>query len=336
MTLVQWTRHVCGCLLVLAVAVAGTASGMEVWMPETGEVQLEEMPRDTLDARRRHAYALLGAGQWAGGIRELRALIRRNPDAPWVPEARLLLARALAGAGKRRKAFNQLAELQQQQPDTPLAVEAWSLQRSIARQETRHDLNSGLELYDRLIEAAPDELEAADLMRAKGDAAFKAERYLLAQDEYLALVSFYPRSEWVPYCWYKIAECEWQMATWLGLGLERVVEAERSFEDFVGTYPQHEKADDARQMAAKAHGERADRNADIVRFYIEGEKKPWAAVTYLEYLRDEFPDSPEAAWAEDKLKALREQLPAPTPGRVRMLALPGVEQTGTATTEENN
>jgi outer membrane assembly lipoprotein YfiO len=329
-------RHVGGWLLVLAVAVAGTASGMEVWMPETGEVQLEEMPRDSLDARRRHAYALVGAGQWAGGVRELRRLIRRNPEAPWIPEARLLLARALAGAGKRRKAFNQLAELQAQQPDTPLAVEAWSLQRAVARQESEADLSSGLELYDRLIEAAPDEFEAADLMRAKGDAAFKAERYLLAQDEYLALVSFYPRSEWVPYCWYKIAECEWQMATWLGLGLERVVEAERSFDDFVETYPQHEKADDARQMAGEAREERAERNADIVRFYVEGEKKPWAAVTYLEYLRDEFPDSPEAAWAESRLEELRAQLRAPTPGRVRRLALPGVGQTGTATTEEDN
>jgi len=334
--IVGWMRHVGGCLLMLAVVVAGPVRGMEVWMPETGEVELEEMPRDTLEGRRRHAYALVGAGQWAGGIRELRVLLRENPEAPWIGEARLILARALLGAGKRGKAFDELAELQKEQPDTPLALEAWSLQRAAARQESAEDLGSGLDLYDRLIEAAPDELEAADLMRARGDVAFDAGRYLIAQDEYMALVSFYPRSEWVPYCWYRIAECEWEMATWLGLGLEGVVASERSFEDFANTYPRHEKAGNARKLAAEAHDARAKRNAEIVRFYIRGEKKPWAAVNYLEYLRDEFPDTPQAEWAEDKLEKVREQLRAPTPGRVRPLALPGVQQAGAPTAEEDN
>ena len=54
---------------------AARVEALDVWTPQTGEVELEALPRDTADARRVHALALIGAGQWAGGVAELRALI---------------------------------------------------------------------------------------------------------------------------------------------------------------------------------------------------------------------------------------------------------------------
>ncbi len=327
-------------LWALAVALLGglafPAGALEVWMPETGEVALEELPRDTVEARRRHAYALVGAGQWAGGIRELRVLIRDNPDEVWVPEAQIMLARALMGAGRREKAFEKLTELQQKDLEEPLARRAWSLQRAIARREVERNLDRGMRMYDSLIAVAPDEQEAADLMRAKADAAFRARRWLLAQDEYLTLISFYPRSEWVPYSWYQIARSEWKMARWLGLGLERVTEAERTFEDFARIYPEHEKADDARRLAAEARRERADRKAGVARFYIRGRRRPWAAVPYLEYLAEQMPDTEAGRRAAEELETVRLQLRAPTPGRERPLPLPGVEPADQAAAREDS
>ena len=58
-------RHVAALLAAAAIVCASTG-GIEVWMPQTGEVALEETPRATQEARRLHAYALVGAGQWSG------------------------------------------------------------------------------------------------------------------------------------------------------------------------------------------------------------------------------------------------------------------------------
>jgi outer membrane assembly lipoprotein YfiO len=293
-------------------------------MPETGEVELEEPSRDSVEARLEHAYALVGAGQWASGIAELRALVGEYPEADWVPEARLMVGRALLIGGKFEKAFRELHRLAADYPDSALAAEARRLQRSAARREASADLGDAFQMYADLEERAADEYEAADVLREKADAALDAGRYLQAQDEYLALVSFYPRSEWVPYCWFKVAQCEWERAAWLALGLEGVQEAERSFRDFAEAYPEHPLASEAEQKAGEARRRRAELNAQIARYYIEAEKRPWASVNYLEHLRTEFAGTPQAEWAAKKLAQVKKQLPAPPHGQIRGLTLSGV------------
>ncbi len=304
--------------------VAGTARAVSVWMPQTGEVELEELDPDDPEARREHAYALIGTGQWAGGIAELRDLVQRHPDAEWVPEARMLIARALLSRGSHEEAFEELAELASAYPDTPVASEARELQLEAARRRTRQSLKAGFELYDRLEKSAPDTYEAADLARRKADAALAAGHFLEAEDQYLALVSFYPRSEWVPYCWYRIAECQWKRAERLAVGPAGFREAQRAFTDFTESFPRHSKAAEARQKAEQVREQRAELNVRIARFYIEARGRPWAAVNYLRYLKDEFPGSPQAEWAEKKLHGVKQQLRRPLAGRMRSVGLPGV------------
>jgi outer membrane assembly lipoprotein YfiO len=309
---------------VLALALAGPAArGIEVWMPETGEVDLDEVEPGSLEARRAHAMALVGAGQWAGGVAELRRLIEAAPRAEWVPEAQFVIARGLIAWGRPRQAFEELHQLRVLYPESPFAERARPLQFVAARVTADLNVDDSAELYERLIDTAESQEEAERAWREKADVFFEAQRFLDAEAEYLAFVSFFPDSELVSYCWYMAAECEWQLATWLGLGLERVEAAEQHFEDFVERYPGDVRAADAQQKIEEARRERARINWEVARYYLEVEGKPWAAVNYLEYIGQEFPDTPEAERAARELAGIAARAEAPPRGQVREIPLPG-------------
>ncbi len=311
----------------LAVAcVAGGVSAVEVWTPETGEVELEKAPRDTADARREHALALIGAGQWGSGIAELRALIEADPEGEWVPEARLAIAQGLLAQGDAVDAFEELEKLRTGREETPLGKRARELQFRAARVQSERGLGPARKLYDRIMETPADAEEAALAQKEKADAVFAAGRYVEAQDEYMALVDLYPYSEWVPYCTFKIAQCEWELARWLQLGMEGVRKAERSLRDFVETFPTHSYAPQAKEMLADARRTMAELCQDIAAFYIKTKNRPWAAVSYLDWIVQELAETPQAEWAAEELKAVKAQKETPLHGSLRPLKLDGVSR----------
>lgn len=319
-----WTKRIM-CVVAALACTAGGVLAVEVWTPETGEVELERLPRDTAQLRRQHALALIGAGQWVGGVAELRELMAADPDGQWVTEAQFAMARGLVACGQFGTAFDELERLRIEQQGTPLAQQARTLQFTAADLQAAQEVDAALKLYDRLIDTASSAEEAAYAQKQKADAAFSAGRYLAAKDEYMALATLYPYSRWVPYCMFRMAECEWEIARWLRLGLEGVQRAEWLFVEFVETYPAHAYTGDAKEKLTAARSIRADMYREIARFYIETRKRPWAAVNYLSYIRQEFADMPEAEkWATEELARIRREAPVPLRGQVRPLELPGV------------
>jgi len=318
-----------GALALLAVGAAAVrAEPIEVWMPETGEVQIEALPRGTPEEQRLHALALIGAGQYAAGIFQLRELIKTDPGSEWVPQARLAIARGLIASGHANEAFDELDYVLARYGDGELASRATSLQFTAARAEAMRDVDSAAALYDRLIErliyTRATLEDAARACKEKADAFYRAGRYLEAGEEYKSLVGTFPDSQWRSYCAYMVAECEWQLATTFGLGLERTEMAERSFRDFVDWYPADSRAAQARDKTQEARGSQATIYWETALYYVDAARKPWGAVSYLEHILKEFPDTPEAEWAARELARVRGALEAPLRGEVWEMALPGV------------
>lgn len=317
-------------MLALALWLAASAPGtlaIEVWTPETGQTDIDALPRETPEARRKHALALIGAGEWAAGIFQLRGLLAADPDAVWVPEARLAIARALVASGQPAEAFDDMDAFLKQHPNSSLAAQVRPIQLTAARVQTALDKEAGMALYERLVDSAETRQEAATVQKHKADALFDAEHYLDAQAEYMTLINLFPDSEWTPYAWFRVADCERELAGRLSLGLERSQLAEQEYREFVERYPTDSRVQDARKRIEEARSDRASLNWRVALFYIQAVKRPWAAVTYLEYIAQQFPESPEAKLAAEELKRIRKSLPAPLRGEVRELALPGVERT---------
>ena len=326
-------------LALLAAAVAGrTCGAVEVWMPETGEVNLDEVPRDSLEARFRHAAALIGAGDPMSGVLLLREFIAENPDAQWVEQARYMIAFGLFTDGRYKKAFREWGEFRARYPESEREDDAREMQLKAAILRAKEDLDDGLALFDELIadaqsreSAAPSREAAAHwrefavrCQKEKADEFMRAEDYLLAREEYAVVLEYDPDSAWAPYCWYKVAECELELNMWLRRGTEHLRRAGMAFRDFIAFYPEHELADKAREKLLQVDAEQAARYKVIAEYYLGPARRPTASLPYLQYLRTELPDTDEAKWAAEKMEEILADPSIPVKDRYRRLELPGV------------
>jgi len=312
-------------LSAVLLAVGGLrTSAVEVWMPETGDMVLESAPTGAEGEAYRRAVALIGAGEWDGGISQLRKLIAANPTADWAPQARCVLARGLIASGSCEAGFNELEALRTQYAGTPLAAQAHDLQVVAASELAKDDPTAAGKLFDRLKVEAGSMEEEALLQKQKADAFLDARLYLEAEDEYVQLATQYRQSIWAPYAWFRIADCEWEMAKWLNLGVERLKQADKAYKDYLSVYPDGSNAAEAKQRVLEVHRGEAEKYRQIAEFYIVSQKRPWAATSYLNYIVTEFADTPQAEWAKQELQKIEEALGPPLPGQPRPFKMFGV------------
>jgi outer membrane protein assembly factor BamD (BamD/ComL family) len=309
--------------LLLAARGVGT-SAVEVWMPETGDLTLESAPTGAAGEAYRRAVALIGAGEWDGGIGQLRKLIAANPTAEWAPKARCVLARGLIASGSCEAGFNELEALRTQYAGTPLAAQARDLQVVAATELAKDSPTAAGKLFDRLKAEAGSPEEEALLQKQKADAFLEARRYLEAEDEYLQLATNYRQSIWAPYAWFRIADCEWELARWLNLGLERLQQADKAYKDYLSVFPDGSNAAEAKQRMLEVHRREAEKYRQIAEFYIVAENRPWAAVGYLNYIVTQFADTPQAEWAKQELEQIEAAHGPPLPGQPRQFKMFGV------------
>jgi len=313
-------------LVLVLLAAGGTARvfALEVWTPQSGEVELEELPRDTPEARFKHACALVAAGQSESAIPLLRALIEQHPGAEFAERARYTIGLALFSSGKYQEAFDELEGFLERYPDSGLEMDVRELQLEAARNEARSDLEGGLDMLDRLAAAARSDALAARYQKEKADLLLREGRYLWAKEEYFVLVDRYPRSALVPYCFLKVAECDLQLGRWLARGDEYLKKARRTLEEFVAVYREHELKEEAERKLSDAIVLEAEQNKRIALFYIERKKRPVAAVNYLFYIMGEFPGTEQARWAAETLEGILQVERTPLRGRFQKMELPGV------------
>lgn len=309
----------------LATAIAGrTCGAIEVWMPETGEVNLDDAQRETPEARFKHAAALIGAGEPMSGVAQLRQLIAEHPDAPWVEQAGYLVAFGLLTGGRYEEAFEEWEEFLGRYPESKQKYGVREMQLKAAALRASENLHDGMGLFDHLISGAPTREFAAQCQKEKADAVMDAGDYLLARDQYVAVLDYDPDSPWAPYCWYKVAECDLRLAEWIQRGMEHLELARRAFRDFMEVFPEHKLADEARENLKRVQSEQAARYKMIAEYYLSPGGRPTAALPYLRYIKAELAETEEAKWAAEKIEQFLADPSVPVRGRYRKLNLPAV------------
>lgn len=301
---------------------------VEIWMPQIGEVELERLPRGTPEEKFRHACALIGMGRYRSGIKGLRGLLKKAPEGGMAEQSRFMIAFAYLHRGKHKRAFKEAGKFLDRYPESSLASRAAEMQLRAVRELTRDSLRGGIKLYDRLIARQTSKELVALCLKEKADALLANGEYSEARYEYELLTERYPQSVWLPHCYFKMAECEFEVARWLGLGGEHLGVAIAELSDSLAVFPEHSEADKARERLREALSMEAARLKGIAQFYIKARKRPHAAVNYLDLLVNEFPGSEEARWAADTLENIRSEQETPLRGDYREQELPGVETKG--------
>lgn len=291
-------------VLAAAFSAGRTCQAIDVWMPQTGEVSLDEVPRESPEGRFRHAAALIGGGDPMSGVGQLRELIEEDPYAEWIREARHLVALGLLAAGRYKEAYDEWEDFLSRYPESEGQYGVREMQLKAATALTRENLEEGLALCERLVADAPTKEFAARCQREKADAIMDAKRFLLARDEYAAVLDYDPETQWEPYCWYKVAECDLEMALWLRRGTEGLERARTAFTHFTEEFPEHHLADRARERLAEVRARQAAGYKVIAEYYLGPGNRPAAALPYLHYITTECPDTKEAKWAAQKITEL--------------------------------
>ncbi|MDP6107465.1 MAG: outer membrane protein assembly factor BamD [Candidatus Brocadiia bacterium] len=334
---VNWRSRRIGLLAAAVGVVMALAGGVwaetGVWMPETGEVDLDALPRGTPEERFKHAAALVGTGQGVSGVRLLEELVLEVPDAPFAEEAHYRMGWGLFVEKRYREAFDRWDAFRARYPESPLRAEASNLQLHAASLATGRSVEAGLALFGRLMaeaRAREDDYFVMRCWKEKADAILATGDYLRAREEYLSFIDFlmrrYPDSAWTPYCWFKIAECDLAQARWLERGTERLEEAERAFSDFVTVFPEDKHVPEARERIKQVNEQRAAKLRETAEYYLGPANRPDAALNDLEYMKESFPGTKEAEWAEEMIRTIREAWPAPGPGGFRRVELRGVRR----------
>ena len=313
-------------LTVCASVLGGVASAIDVWTPETGEVDLEELPRETPEARFRHAAALITAGQPTSGVLRLRELVTQYPKARWVEQAYFLIATGLFTASQYESAFVEWETFLAGYPNSMLRRSAFEFQLQAAVLRAREDLEKGQALFDRLISKAPDKEFAVRCQKEKADVILRRGRFFEARDEYLTLIDFFPDSVWVPYAWFKIAECDLRLAEWIKRGTQYLESAQRGFEDFLASFPRHNLAGDAQENLEKVLTKKVAGYRRIAEYYIGPGRRPKSALPYLDLIRETLPASEDARWAGETTRQIEQAGRAVQKGEYGRMQLPGVRE----------
>lgn len=320
-------------LAVGALLLGPAALGVDVYTPQTGEVELEGLPRDTVEQRFNHAAALIGAGDGTSGVRQLEKIVKEDPDGPFAERACYWMGLGFFTAGTYSRAFDRWDRFHGQYPESALRDEAYEWQLTAAKLRTRERLSDGMALFDRLIASARSREFAMRCQKEKADEALAAEAFIEARDHYLAFVDRYPDSPWVPYCWFKVAECELGLAHWIRRGTEHLNRAQQDYAEYVRIFPNDSRATEATERIKEIEAERAAKYRQIAEYYLGPAGKPTAALVYLEYIVASLPGTEDAKWAEAQMEQVKEGRAAPLRGEFKRVELPGVSLQGTGTEE---
>ena len=283
----------------------------DIWTPQAGDVNLEETPRNTPEARFKHACGLVTAGQPDSALEILEDLIEEHPKADFVERARYVRALAVYRTGDPWDAFEYLEDFHAKHPESSWAQEARNLQLEAARVVGKDDMDDGVTLFDRLVEQGGPRVFIARCRKEKADLLYKNKRYLRAKDAYLAVVDYHPQSRWVSDCYLRVGQCELQLGLWLRLGVQHIERARKTLTHLVELYGEEEASQEAKAALERARQVEAEENERIARFYIEDVHRPEAALPYLRYLMEEFPETESAGWAAEQVKRIRDTLPSP-------------------------
>ncbi len=282
------------------------AYGDWVWKPQTGWLDPNKTPRDTTPLRYKHALALVAQGEGKSAVAQLEALIKENPDAPWLEEARFNIAEAYFQATYYRKAAKAFESYLKEYPSGRRADDALKrmLNIGVTLSEKQGSLTAATDVLQKIIERGAGTGLADDASSAIGDAYYRAGHYDEAVMAYQDLQSQFPASEWVPAVPYKIGRCYLDSGESVDINPEAYAKARSSFEEYIRKYPNGVHVAEAKERIKTAQALQARSEYRLAAFYVRT-RKPKSAAIYLKSVVKQFPGTQYADQARALLERLR-------------------------------
>jgi len=241
-----------------------------------------------------------------------------GPESPRYPEALYLQGTAHLELGDYRAADDAYQALLNDFPGSPYAAEALSARFRIAEQYLAgkrrkamwgllrvKDREGGLKIMDDVLVNYTDTPLAEKAQLTKANYYYDRGEFELAEEEYARFAHDFPRSRYQPKAllWSAYAA----LASFPGIQFDDIslIEAKERFEQFLDRYPDQAVQLEVPVLLDQIASTRADKTNAIARFY-ERTDQPKAARYYYRATVTQWPNTPAAAEAKTRLRALGE------------------------------
>ena len=276
-----------------------------IWNKESGWVEIDDLPTETLDQRYRHALALITDQQYLRAIQELEILIKEAPDSEFVEPCMFNIAHAYYLANDLKKAFKTYEKFLENFPGTRRTKEIIEKQYNLAVEQMNGlEVKSAINMFEGIIANNQHGPYAPDAQVKIADCYQKLKKFDSAIENYEKLINDYSDSAWVQYAQFQIPMCKIEDERRQDRNYGLLTEAEDGFNDYMAKNPQGTLVEEVRKKMTDIQTAKAEKEFKIAEFYLR-KKKPKSAKVYYEIVVDNFPETVWSAKATEKLKFLR-------------------------------
>lgn len=294
------------------------------WSPDAGVVDPAIAPDGGEDDQFRYAVGLLNSGFTRQGIRQLERFLRQHPDSARVEAANYHLGLAHLQRENYEEAFDYLGSFAASASHKDEVKIARRLQLECAIAVGERNIREARPLFEELASAVGGDF-AAECRLTLADLLFSRRRFHEALDAYLNFIDYHPVHEDVAEAWFYVAACHYELALRVARGRELLQSAKSALHDFLVNFPNHGRADEAEEMLAEINRREAERTVEVADYYLRVRRNPHAALDYLKWVEESYPDIAPAKRARMNIDAIKDAHGVPASGGYIKLPLDGVK-----------
>ncbi len=294
-----------------------TAEAAWVWTPQMGRwINPKRQPKETAALQFQYAEELLGKGDTEKAIDEYKKVLKYFPESNYCDLAQYSIGRALEANGDDEKAVDAYQKVIDEYPNSQLFGHVLEKQRKIAdrffelgvKNEEKFFLWRGsnfdkaIEIYRKVINNQPFTDFSAEAQYHIGLCYMKMELYDEASVEFQKVIDFYPASKWSVESAYACADSQACQALPFEYDKTAADKAISKFQYFLKTYPDSDKAEQARARLNELLEKAAEHDYQVAVYYRDNMNYNSARL----YFQSVINQYPRTQWAEKAQETLTE------------------------------
>lgn len=286
-----------------------------IWTPKTGKfVNPKTEAKPTPKEQFEYAKGFFDQKRYDDAIREFKKVLKTYPKAFEASEAQYYLGLAEESKGNLYEAYQAYQKVIDKYPfseriagiieqENKIAEEFMSGTKRKAMGVALPVENPAIEIFQKVVDNSTYGPLASKAQYKLGLVLKGEGRFYEAEEAFNKVVSNYPDSEWVEAARFQIASCKASVSKSPDYDQGGVKEAKDKFEEFVREHPDAVLSRDAEKSIQQLNEREAQSNYNVAVFY-EKQKAYQSARVYYNDIINNYPDSPWAAKALERLKIL--------------------------------
>ncbi len=297
----------------LVLACIAPAEAKWVWTSDTGFVDTKDY--ETADPQELYekAKGLYDAGKYSDAATEFARIALYSSEETFRERAGFMAGESLFQAGKYYKAYVALEDYLAYYPRTPRLKDVIKRQLDVGLkllEGAKKDLlgmpilsgfSTGLEVMRKVLDKHPFEDFSDEYHFQLCARLEQADKHEDAALEWETFLQRYPSSDFAPTALFRKGDSQLKEFEGVDYDPKPLVNAKRTFEDYVQHNPHGDKVKEAEQRLLDIAEKAAEKDYNTAIFYLKDMDKPGSARMYLESL---IADYPQTTWAQKARETL--------------------------------